>query len=351
MPENVELIISLFFLAITLIPFSNLQHWSARVFDYVRLQLTGLFIVYAAILFFFDDNTSLIALTIVACSICLQFWVIAPYLIPKRRPKKLAKLKELHIISCNVYQYNRNYSEFNNLILGENPDFFCTLESDEKWEIAIDKSLSKTYPYSQKVAKDNTYGMHFYSKHEFNSIKTHYFLSTERPAIEVEFKLDNIDTFQIWILHPPPPSPTEESTANKKNSELLLAAKAIKKSKDSVLVIGDFNNVCWSRVTKLFAKTAILNDARKGRGLYSSFPAKYPPLSFPLDLVYHSENLNITKLDTLENIGSDHLPISCHFQIKPACSLNNKELEYHEQEEVEELIQKGIEEELEEVEK
>lgn len=351
MPQNIELIISIFCLGFTLVPFTSIQHWSARIFDYIRLQLTALFIVYAITLLLLDDAPNLLALAILIISICIQVWIIAPYLIPKKRAKQIEKLKELHIISCNVYQYNRKYSEFTDLILRENPDFFCTLESDEKWETAIDNCLSKNYPFCQKAAKDNTYGMHFYSKHDFSSVKTHYFLSTERPAIEVEFKLSEIDTFKVWILHPPPPSPTEEATANKKNTELLLAAKAIKQNKDSVLVIGDFNNVCWSRVTKLFAKTANLNDARKGRGLYSSFPAKYPPFSFPLDLVYHSENLNITQLKTLENIGSDHLPIACRFQIKPACSLNNNELEDHEQEEVEELIQKGVEEELEEVEK
>lgn len=79
--------------------------------------------------------------------------------------------------------------------------------------------------------------------------------------------------------------------------------------------IGDFDNVLWAKSSRLFKKKCKLIDARIGRGLLSTFHADYRLLSFPIDLVYHSSSIKIISLKVLEHIGSDHLPIQCHFKI------------------------------------
>ena len=85
-----------------------------------------------------------------------------------------------------------------------------------------------------------------------------------------------------------------------------------------------------------------------GRGLISTFHAKYWLLRFPIDQMYHSADVLVEELKTLENFNSDHLPLYCKFHIDHFDATNEDEvedLEQGEMEEVEEFIEEGKEEE------
>ena len=129
--------------------------------------------------------------------------------------------------------------------------------------------------------------------------------------------------------------------------DLLSVAKTTKKLTKPVLVIGDFNNVAWSNSSILFKKASELIDPRIGRGFISTYHAKYKLLRFPIDLMFHSEEIFIEKLDTLEQFGSDHLPVLCEFYIDKKNPKQMEEIEtttIEEEQKVEEMIEEGKEE-------
>jgi len=264
----------------------------------------------------------------------------------KRHARNQHSSKKIHIISANIYQFNTDYNRFIDLINKNKPDMFLTMESDSKWENAL-RVLEKSYPYHHKVTLENTYGMHFYSKLEISEATTHFFVADDIPSIEAHLKTEDGFEFVFFGVHPPPPSPTEEETSKERDGDILSVAKRVKEIKKPVIVVGDFNNVAWSKSSILFRKTSELIDPRVGRAFVSTFHAKYKLFRFPIDLMFHSEDIFIEELKTLNNFGSDHLPVYCEFFIDHINDEQEEEIETadsEEKKETEEMIQEGKEE-------
>ena len=75
------------------------------------------------------------------------------------------------------------------------------------------------------------------------------------------------------------------------------------------LVLGDFNDVPWSRATRLFRKLSGLADPRVGRGLFSTFHAGIPLCRWPLDHVFCSEHFSLAAIERSTAFGSDHFAL------------------------------------------
>lgn len=233
------------------------------------------------------------------------------------KPKIKNPSKAVKIISVNVFQENNRYDLLVDMVQKVNPDLLLTVETDKKWENGL-KSIEKYYPYRVQVPLDNTYGMHLYSKLEVIEHKVHYFVSNNLPCIECEIKTKDNHTFTLFGVHPPPPppSPTEEETSKERDGELMALAKQIhERNLQQVLVIGDFNNVSWSSSSKRFKRISGLKDPRIGRGLVSTFHAKYSLLRIPIDLVFHGVNIYVKTIKRLKSINSDHFPLEVNFVV------------------------------------
>ncbi len=148
-------------------------------------------------------------------------------------------------------------------------------------------------------------------------------------------------------LHPPPPSPTEEETSNQRDGDILSAGKRVQEIQIPCIICGDFNNVAWSKSSRLFRKISGTLDPRVGNGFYSTFHSKYWFLRFPIDLLYHSPFIAIEKLKTIRYKGSDHLALSCTFSVSSKNFRKNEEVDtatYEDEIEAAEMISKGVEE-------
>jgi len=77
-----------------------------------------------------------------------------------------------------------------------------------------------------------------------------------------------------------------------KDKELMKAALAIENYIGPCVVIGELNDVAWSRITKLFRKVSRLLDPRLGRDFYSTFSAKKKWLRFSIDYIFCSKHIN-----------------------------------------------------------
>lgn len=328
-------ILAILLLVMTILPKIQHSHWVFRVPEFAKIQITYL-ILFTFLLGFTIDSTDylwyyqglLLVLFVHHSHILIRYTPLYPVKKHKQRHKSSEKL---HFVSANVYQFNKEYDRFIKLIEKYGPDFFMTMESNGDWEKAMRK-IEKEYPYQHKVTLENTYGMHFYSKIEIKEATTHYFVADDIPSIEIHMRTHDGFSFVFFGVHPPP-SPTEEETSKERDGDLLSTAKRVKDIKKPVIVVGDFNNVAWSRSSVLFRKTSHLIDPRIGHSFVSTFHAKYRLLRFPIDLMFHSEDIFIKQLKTLENFGSDHLPVYCEFFID------------HHNDEQEELIETATSEE------
>ncbi len=117
------------------------------------------------------------------------------------------------------------------------------------------------------------------------------------------------------MIHPNPPRPGEDTT--KRDGELVLVGREIRDG-ESAIVLGDMNDVGWSRTTDLFQEVSGLLDPRKGRGLFPTFNAKSWIWRYPLDHLFHSADFRVVSLQTLPTIGSDHLPLSVVLSYEPS---------------------------------
>lgn len=312
-------IVAWILIILTLLPLVKNPHWVFRVPDFGKIQL---FIMQVMVLlvspFLFRETlwTSLALLAVTLFNGFTLYRYTPLYRTSTRPPTRLAS-RTVSIVSLNVYQDNRNYGKFMELINRLNPDLILTMESDTGWDKAL-SGLDKDYPYSVKVPLDNTYGMHLFSRLKLQKTAKHFFVADDLPSIEAEVVSADGFTFKIFALHPPPPSPTEEETSRERDGDMLSVAKAIRKNKDiPTVAIGDFNCVAWAEASRLFVKTSELIDPRIGRGFISTFHARYRLLRFPIDQVYHSADIFVKELKTLPDVDSDHLPVLFSFVIDP----------------------------------
>lgn len=111
--------------------------------------------------------------------------------------------------------------------------------------------------------------------------------------------------------------------ANAKDKEIMKIAFKAEKSEHPVIVMGDFNDVAWSKVTKLFQKTSHLLDPRKGRGFYSTFSAHSLFVRFPLDYIFCSAEFGLIGMRRLPKNGSDHFAIFTQLEYQK--ELKNKQ--------------------------
>jgi endonuclease/exonuclease/phosphatase (EEP) superfamily protein YafD len=243
----------------------------------------------------------------------------------------------------NVLTPNTKYHLLLEQIERLNPDIVLTLETDQTWqnELAV---IEKDYPYRVPVPLDNLYGMHLYSKLELKDTEVKFILSDEIPSIHTTLTLRSGHEVQLYCLHPKPPSPTEAKDSTLRDAELLIVGDQIKDLDESCIVMGDLNDVAWSKTTRLFQRISGLLDPRVGRHYVNTFHADYPLLRWSLDHVFHSTDFALVQMERLPHIGSDHFPVYVVLQTGREFDEVQQELEQTDADEqkAQETIQEGI---------
>jgi endonuclease/exonuclease/phosphatase (EEP) superfamily protein YafD len=350
--ETTYYILLAFLVLVSLLPFFPNQHWTFRIWEFGRIQLlvlqvllliAGFLLLNPKTGLFWASTPALFLLAVNNLRVLLPYTPLFRRAIPATTQKHS---NSVSVLSVNVYQFNTQYQRMIDSIRSVNPDILLTMESNQAWEDAL-TVLEKDYPYHKKIALENTYGMHFYSKLKAHDIKVNYFVADDMPSIEASLETDDHARFTLFGVHPAPPSPTEEANSKERDGELLSVARRVKEVHTPVLVVGDFNNVAWASSSILFRKTSELLDPRIGRGFVSTFHARYKLFRFPIDLFFHSTEIFVEDFRTLPDVGSDHLPLYCRFFINHSDTVQEsevEELDEEEEEEVDEMIEEGIEE-------
>ncbi|WP_321286305.1 endonuclease/exonuclease/phosphatase family protein [uncultured Sunxiuqinia sp.] len=323
--SSIEIILfplAMLFVATTLASHLKWTAWWIRVTDFPRLQITvSMLIIFILSLVFyrFHEIWQILISSILLLSIVYQLVRISRYTIFS--PKQVVayhgndKEQSISLMVSNVLQTNRNSAELHKLVEEQKPDLLLTVEANDWWEKQL-SPIEKDYVHTIKKPLDNLYGMILYSKLELKDAQINYLIADDIPSIEAQVRLRSGQLVQIYCLHPKPPFPTESETSTNRDGELLLVGKKIEKERKPTLVFGDFNDVAWSKSTRMFQKVSQLLDPRIGRGFFNTFHAQHFLMRWPLDHIFHSSDFKLIKIKRLKSIGSDHFPmyISLHFE-------------------------------------
>lgn len=328
------------------------DEWWFRGADFPRLQILFVGLVALAGLLFIQAEWTLVRELLlfgVIAAIAYQLKMVLPYTpIWKKqvlhvRRDQLNVEQQISLLVANVLTPNHKYHLLLEQIDRLQPDVVLTLETDHVWQEAL-KPIEPDYPYRVAVPQDNLYGMHLYSRLPLADTEVKFILSDETPSIHTTIRLRSGLDVQLYCLHPKPPSPTEAKDSTLRDAELLIVGDQIKDIDESCIVMGDLNDVAWSRTTRLFQRISGLLDPRVGRYFMNTFHADYPLLRWSLDHIFHSTDFGLVEMKRLPHIGSDHFPIYVVLQTGRIFEQKQQELEQTEsdEDEAQQAIQEGI---------
>lgn len=302
-----------------------LDNWWVRGVEFPRIQIMflGLAAWLGMVIFWSDWQLGQWLLFIVLSSaLAFQLRMVLPYTILWKKEVLTAKdmpnghAHQLKIMVSNVLTPNDETQKLVELVKDKRPDILITLETDKKWEKALNQ-IEANYPYTVKVPLDNLYGMHLYSKLELIDPKVKYLMIDDIPSIHTQLRLQGGQVIWLYCLHPMPPSPTEADKSTTRDAELLMVGKHIKENKQTAILAGDLNDVAWSKTTRRFQRISGLLDPRIGRHFINTFHVKYPFLRWALDHIFHSACFTLVDIQRMPSIGSDHFPVMTTLQYDP----------------------------------
>ncbi|MFV5501591.1 endonuclease/exonuclease/phosphatase family protein [Acinetobacter sp. 226] len=328
------------------------DQWWIRGADFPRLQILAVgFITFVLFLVLEHPWTwfnQLLFIGLIA-ALAYQLKMVLPYTFVWKNQVKQVKQdqldpqRQISLIVSNVLTTNNQYHLLIKQIQTHQPDLVLTLETDQTWqnELAV---IEADYPYRVAVPLDNLYGMHLYSKLKLSNTQVKFILSDEIPSIHTTVILRSGQPVRLYCLHPKPPSPTEAKDSTLRDAELLIVGDQIKDLDESCIVMGDLNDVAWSRTTRLFQRISGLLDPRVGRHYVNTFHADYPFFRWSLDHVFHSTDFALVHMERLPHVGSDHFPVFLILQTGRVFEHIQEELEQTEddEEEAQEAIKEGI---------
>ncbi|MDX1462662.1 MAG: endonuclease/exonuclease/phosphatase family protein [Marinirhabdus sp.] len=335
-------ILCIFFSISPFFPVFGSPHWFFRMPDFVRLQSIVLQLILLVLLAIFGWPLStfewILAIGLLASAV---YQLVKVFRYSSLHPRKKPNFPSngcVSILAANVFQDNHDFDSFLAEVKRFDPDIVLTMESNMAWQQGI-ISLEHDYPYSEKFPLENYYGMHLFCKKPLKNLTSQCQVEEDVPSIYFDYELDSGQDVFFACLHPAPPSPTENETSKERDAELMLTGHHIREVEKPTVVCGDMNDVVRSRTTRLFKKMTGMIDPRIGRGFFPTYHAGYWFMRFPLDHLFHTEDLFVKEMVRTKNFGSDHFGM--YYEIhhkKKAPAATNPELETEDKEEIEELL-------------
>jgi endonuclease/exonuclease/phosphatase (EEP) superfamily protein YafD len=309
-------------IAATLLPFSRSSVWWIRFFDFPRAQIAVIgAVALAADLTFSTQAGPTAQLIRAALALCIlyQAYEIRPYTIfsgKQVQPANPRPESTLSLLLANVKMENRNSAQLREIVAQADPDIILVVEADAWWASEL-APFAESHRFNVRRPQENYYGMLLYSRLELVRSEVRFLIQDDVPSIRAGIRLAEGTEVEIHCLHPRPPVPQETAQSTERDAELIMVGKESKGKQLPIVVMGDLNDVAWSRTNNLFQRISGLLDPRIGRGFFNSFHAGYFFLRFPLDHFFHSTHFRLIELRRLAYFGSDHFPMFIRLSYEP----------------------------------
>jgi endonuclease/exonuclease/phosphatase (EEP) superfamily protein YafD len=342
-------VFGLLMVAFSLLPMIRTTNRWVRMLDFPRIQIAlflSLSLVIYLIFWFSPQPFPVIWIGALVLALVIQARMIFRFT-PLARIEAVRNSAKEHphafsMMVANVRMENGHKQPFIKLVRENNPDLLLVNEPDQRWADQL-KVLEKDYPYSVQNPLGNTYGMMLFSKLALHHSQVLYRVEQEIPSIHTQVELPSGERFDLYGVHPQPP--THSNDTEKREAELLMVGREVKKTGRPSIVAGDLNDVGWSISTNLFKKISGMLDPRIGRGFFNTYNVFVPFFRYPLDHIFYSPQFQLIDMKRLPAFGSDHFPILIRLCFSPGkaykqpiepASLEDKEI-------ASQLIQEGLE--------
>jgi endonuclease/exonuclease/phosphatase (EEP) superfamily protein YafD len=306
----VLVVLAVSLIIVSLLPLWWTDRWWVRMWDFPRLQVAGLLIVAGIIVPFLQLGRWRWPLAVgIAAALAWQGTHFAAYFPPYPNQVEATQNcppgRQVSLLNANVLMTNRQYRKLLQLVDQRRPDLLLLLEPGMEWARAVEP-LHGRYPYRLSEPLPNTYGLILMSRLPIEGRIEHKF-QPGVPSASIVVRLPGGEQVRLHAMHPEPPMPGDDS--GERDAELVMVGRTVRNEGRAAIVMGDLNDVGWSRTSRLFREVAGMSDPRVGRGFYPTFNANYPLLRWPLDHLFVSPHFELMQIDLLPEIGSDHLPI------------------------------------------
>ncbi|HET9426420.1 MAG TPA: endonuclease/exonuclease/phosphatase family protein [Gemmatimonadaceae bacterium] len=310
-------------ITVTILPLFKSRAWWVRIWDFPRFQ-----IAVAGSLAFAGASisggtrpaaASWLFLGALGAAVLYQtgrVWRYSRFAPLEVEQNRSSSKPRLRLAVSNVLETNRESDRLIGVLQAADADVMLFVETDDWWRRRLDVLL-RTHPHTLQCPLSNTYGMLLYSRLELLDTSIDFLIEPDIPSMQARVRLADDTTVWLNCVHPRPPAPGESDESLERDAELLLVGKRVCDAKVPVVVCGDLNDVAWSRTTRLFQKTSRLVDPRKGRGMFSTFHARFPGCRFPLDHILHSTEFRLVEMRRLAFVGSDHFPVVATLSLEP----------------------------------
>ena len=297
---------------LTLLPLWETDRWWVRLWDFPRLQVASLLMICIVLVTWIGPRKGRVFWTATGAMLGALAWQAThfiAYLPPW--PKQVASIancppgRSIELLNANVLLDNHRFGELIKLVERTDPDVVLLLEPGLDWERAI-RPLHSRYPFRIGEPVPNSYGMILLSRLPMEAQLLHR-MQPGVPSVRARLRLSGGEVIDLHGVHPEPPAVGDDS--GERDAELVAIGREVRASGRAALVLGDLNDVAWSRTSRLFLDVSGMNDPRVGRGLYPTFNARYPLLRWPLDHMFVTPHFRLQQLERLDAIGSDHFPI------------------------------------------
>jgi len=303
----------------TLLPFLRVAHGAVRSCDFPRLQICGIALALAPILYAFLPipwgailGAGMLMAAAIQAAHVIRFTPL--WRRQSLRPEQEDPQAQVSLLAANVKLSNRAYSRLIELVRAEAPDILMAIEVDADWTRALEP-LHPLFPHRVVHPLDNGYGMALFSRLPIEGHELRELLVEKVPSIRAKVRLRNDTLFRLYVVHPEPPVPSHDTEG--RDAEIGMVGIEASKDELPCVVAGDLNDVAWSLTTRRFQRLSGLLDPRVGRGFYNSFDARYPLLRWPLDHLFHDPRFRLIEMRRLPDIGSDHFPMLFRLQLSP----------------------------------
>ncbi len=318
--QSVAVGAGLLLLAATALPFLPTREKWVRIWDFPRTQIAGLLaatLAFALMVLPLHHPLALpfsLALLTALSWQFLQIWPFTPlHSVQAQAVPRCRGDNEVKLLVANVKRDNPKKDAVLALVERMRPDVVLLLETDAAWDQAL-APLMREYKHFLRRPKPNTYGMHLFSALELIDPQIRHLLDPEIPSIKTGVKLRGGAAVVLYGLHPRPPPRADTA---ERDAELVRVGLEVRRHDEPAIVLGDMNDVAWSRTTKLFQEISGLLDPRIGRGLYATFHANWRLLRWPLDHVFFSNVFALRTLAVMPSVGSDHFPLFVSLCFRP----------------------------------
>ncbi len=343
-------------LFLSLLPILKTGHWVARVCDFPRAQILAMCLLPAvclALAIWLDGSTPLrFAMLGVLAGVAV--WQVSHVVRYTRFwPCEVAESprgQSLTVMIVNLDYQNDQKERVCELLLEHDADLLLLIEIDRPWEQSLEDVLDR-YLHSHGVVRDEGLGIVLASKHPMRDMQVRHLVSAQRASVHAEIEVGG-DSVRVSAMHPTPPGLKSDQgdrhDSRKRDAELVIVAKEIQASEPQHrVVMGDLNDVAWSHTTRLFRRLSGLRDPRIGRSLLNTYHAQRPLFRYPLDHIFVSDEIAVSRLERVRVPGSDHFGVLATIHIPKGESpddTNGERASSGDDEEAREIVSEGKQE-------